>query len=211
MKAIRPVLVAAVLGAGLVACTSTPQQAAPTTTSTTTATTTTTSTTTASPTAPPSAEPTVPPSAAPTVAPDREPATGKVADPTPVLDHGGFGVIRLGMSEEDLLATGLVTNDGTEQPGDCGFYRLASDTGAVFVRRDRGLGVVSIIVNGNVRTTEGIRPGSTTEEARATYPGFVDGPPWESADLGGGIRYGFGGRPIISQLLLFRHMENCHN
>jgi hypothetical protein len=197
MKAIRPALVTAALGVALVACT-TPPQAAPTQPTTGSTTTTATSTTTAPTTTTGAATP--------------EAIAVDAADPTPLLDHGGLGAIRLGMTQAELEATGLVVRD--DAPGEgatCALYHFKSLEGGVYVERETGRGVVSIIVDDDVRTPEGIRTGSTLKEAQAAFPGYVERVNWDAADLGGDVWYGFLGHPVVKGVLLYNHPRLCHD
>jgi hypothetical protein len=196
MKAIRPALVTAALGVALVACTTPPQAApiqpaGPTTTTTTT---------------------TAPVATAPTTTASATPEAIAVADTTPLLDHGGLGAIRLGMTQAELEATGLVGDEITEgQSGECSLYRFKSLEGGVFVERETGRGVVSIIVEDDVRTPEGIRTGSTLKDAQAVFPGYVERVNWDAADLGGDVWYGFLGHPVVKGVLLYNHPRLCHD
>ncbi|GAA1351656.1 hypothetical protein GCM10009660_49610 [Catellatospora bangladeshensis] len=195
----------AVLGVALAGC-GTAQEAAPAATSSTVS-----APTTPAPTSAPAVTSAVTPVATLTATPEGSmPAVTVVgADPTPLIDHSGFGAIRLGMTAEQLTATGLV--GGVEGPAGelCALYPLRSGGGSVWVQND-GTGVASIVVEGRARTTEGVRTGATTEQVRATYPALSEGANWNSVDLGGGVRYGFLGDPVTT-ILVFKSGMGCHN
>lgn len=133
--------------------------------------------------------------AAPTTTPARPPtsttttrpstttprATGAVtADPPPdaasgpILGPDGFGALKLGMSYDDAVATGVMIPDGPplEDRG-CGGYDLVGypnspSTISVYAMHD--LGVAAIFLQKGMRTPEGIKLGSPVKDFYAAYP-----------------------------------------
>ncbi|WP_433271779.1 hypothetical protein ACQPZF_13740 [Actinosynnema sp. CS-041913] len=191
MKAVGAMLVAAVLGAGLAGCDQGERASSSTTATTTTTTTPSVSTPSVS-------------STAGTVVP-----TGNPSEPTPVLDHSGFGAIKLGMTKEELEATGLVGGVAGPAGETCELYPLQSGNGGVWVQND-GTGVASIIVKGDVQTAEGVRTGATKAEVRAAYPALEEGVSWDAAPVGEGVKYGFLNDPV-TDILVFKSAMVCHN
>ncbi|MEU6151180.1 hypothetical protein ABZ816_14365 [Actinosynnema sp. NPDC047251] len=133
--------------------------------------------------------------------------TTSAAAASGVLDPGGFGAIRLGMTAEQLVATGLV--EGPEGQELCELYRLKSGEGSLWLQKD-GTGVASIGLDRAARTPEGITFGSTAAEVRAAYPTLREGVSWSSVDRSGDTGYGFSGDPV-TKLLVFKRDQGCHN
>lgn len=86
-----------------------------------------------------------------------------------VLGPDGYGALKIGMSFDDALATGLLVTSA-KPPVGCGTYDLAEGTGAVdSVRISEKAGVNQIWATG-ASTPEGIGVGSTEEAVKKTYP-----------------------------------------
>lgn len=103
----------------------------------------------------------------------RQKAKGKTgsAEPTrplPPITQDGMGELTLGMSRDDALATGQITGDGMDSAGDCRYYPLVGDHGAVVISPSDGLMYLEVPPRG--RTPEGIGAGSTAAEVEAAYP-----------------------------------------
>ncbi|MCE6996973.1 hypothetical protein LZG04_19505 [Saccharothrix sp. S26] len=104
-----------------------------------------------------------------------------VVDTTPVLGHDGLGVIKLGMTREQLLATGLVGEPTTRMSAECDMYPLKSGNGSAWIQDGKGL--MAILVEYGAVTAEGLPVDIGPADARLarTYPA---GEPWEN---GGGV------------------------
>lgn len=186
MKALRTTLVAAVAGIGLIGCSApAPQAASPAFT-----------------TAP--ASTTV--AAAAVDTPEALVAASTTAAATDVLDHSGYSTIRMGMTKDQLVATGLVRGPLADPVASCQVYGLHTGKATVVVDVPTAR-VVSINVGStlftapepnDVRTPEGVRPLDTLARARAAYPSLVVGDTHSTVDLGNGYRYRFLGDPIKS-------------
>ncbi|CAL9560064.1 hypothetical protein SUDANB95_04575 [Actinosynnema sp. ALI-1.44] len=186
MKALRTTLAAAVAGIGLVGCSApAPRAASPTPT-----------------TAPASTTSTTAP-AAPVETPEAVIATPAATD---VLDHSGYSTIRMGMTKDQLVATGLVRGPLADPVASCQTYGLHTGKATVVVDVPTAR-VVSINVGStlftapepnDVRTPEGVRPLDTLAAARAAYPSLVVGGAHSTVDLGNGYLYRFLGDPVSS-------------
>ncbi|MFC0115835.1 hypothetical protein [Kibdelosporangium aridum] len=123
------------------------------------------------------------PAAPPNTSRPVEPAPGTVRNPpkttsttvppiapAATLGPNGFGNMRLGMTEEELLATGQV--QGTQKPPTtgCTSYTTKTAGGTVWVSPDSG--VVAFVFRSGVATPERVGIGSTLEAVKATYPDF---------------------------------------
>lgn len=150
MKVFGVVLVVAALG--LVGCTAEQPQASPPGSVTATTAASTTAVSTVVPTSPSSSVPVDVPVAAPSTVTSTVVET-VVVDPTPVLSHTGFGAIELGMTEEQLLATGLVARHPEDAAGgSCEAYKGKDGDRTVWVQGAEG--VVAIMVRDAARTPE---------------------------------------------------------
>src|SRR5699024_11639482 len=108
-----------------------------------------------------------------TAAPSQE-ATSAADASTLVPD--GYKSLELGMSEEEALATGLITD--RQQVGDCTWFSLKKSEGeqnpgsGVVVSPDRG--VVSIPGTQSLNTPEGITIGSVNNDKGSTTEQIED-------------------------------------
>lgn len=99
-----------------------------------------------------------------------------VVDPTPILTHTGFGPISLGMTEAELLATGLVIRDpdSGDNDGDPRAYCrvFVSKEGEQTIWTQGAEGVIAIAVQDPARTPEGIMIEIHPDDPRlaAAYP-----------------------------------------
>lgn len=88
------------------------------------------------------------------------------------LDATGYGSIKLGMSKQAALATGMLqTTPLQPNPGGCADYPFPGNTGGVVSIDDS---VMSISPPDGVKTAEGITIGSTYSQAKAAYPDLTD-------------------------------------
>lgn len=97
----------------------------------------------------------------------RPPATGTPEPmPTALVSFSGYGPLRLGMSTEEALATGQLTENGSGGAG-CTSY-LISGGGEVLISGSGGL--VWIAAPAEAQTPEGVQAGVTVGQVRETYP-----------------------------------------
>ncbi|XVV03951.1 hypothetical protein ACQPW3_00525 [Actinosynnema sp. CA-248983] len=96
------------------------------------------------------------------------PARTVVADDVPVLNPGGLGKVRLGMTLEELQATGEVGAQLDNWPqANCPVYELKRASGWVGV--DGGV-AVDLRLEGGARTPEGLRFGDSQKRLKELYP-----------------------------------------
>ncbi|GAB3914014.1 hypothetical protein GCM10029964_124580 [Kibdelosporangium lantanae] len=86
-----------------------------------------------------------------------------------VLGPTGLGPFHLGMSRDDVLATGQIGSVNASA-GACSAYSVSGRNVTLSVAAS---GLVSIVARDTVRTPEGVGVGSTEDEVRAKYPGFT--------------------------------------
>ena len=165
----------------------------------------------------PSAVP--PPATSPTPAPS-SPGPGTASKPVPgrpklELGPSGLGTLKLGMTAEQALATGMVVTDKeTVEPGVvCGSaFRLRGvpyPGGNVLYATH--LGIAIIPAYGRVATPEKIRIGSSVAAVRKAYPDWRDG---GFADAPGDSKAAYrfdtdGGKVTGIELLLKSQGKNC--
>jgi hypothetical protein len=90
---------------------------------------------------------------------------------TTVLGPTGYGPLRLGMTEDQLVATGQVAPVREASPGTCTQYTINGQTGSrLEVSATRGL--VLIDPGTRIHTPEGISEGATVEQVKAKYPDY---------------------------------------
>lgn len=120
-----------------------------------------------------------------------------------VLGPDGYKTLRLGQSQADAEATGLLVD---KEPGQtCVFYRLRPEEGqqhpgsGVFV--DPAKGVVMIGGTDRSHTPEGIKLRSAKDQVKAAYPDLSPAPPGDfvftAAAVGSetGAKYRFAFKP----------------
>ncbi|PSL55445.1 hypothetical protein B0I31_105408 [Saccharothrix carnea] len=194
-------VVLAVAGLALVGCTSEPDASIGTASSATT--------TTTSPSSPSS------PSGTSAVAPSTVTVQSTVTstvqetvvvDATPVLSHTGFGAIKLGMTREQLVATGLVGEPTLRMSAQCDMYPLKSDNGYAWIQD--GQGVMAITVKSGAKTTEGLPVEISPADPRLTktYPSGEAGPNGFTAWVNDNVRYFFHGHTSLT-----RRGQACFN
>ncbi|MBN6057743.1 hypothetical protein JYK22_37820, partial [Nonomuraea sp. RK-328] len=89
------------------------------------------------------------------------------------LGPSGYGRIKLGMSEAQARATGLIVRKKIKVPTACATYdlkahRYEGDRAGLFVSKKQG--VVTISGPGSAKTPQGIGRGSTPAQVKAAYP-----------------------------------------
>ncbi|MFD9894367.1 hypothetical protein ACFWY9_33895 [Amycolatopsis sp. NPDC059027] len=88
-----------------------------------------------------------------------------------ILDSFGYGQLKLGMSEADAVATGLLT---AGEPGKCAAYYFVPSEGSmprssgVFISKTDGVTVIG--GTSKMRTPQEIWRGSTLDDLREAYP-----------------------------------------
>ncbi|MFJ6670390.1 hypothetical protein ACIQMJ_04695 [Actinosynnema sp. NPDC091369] len=108
-----------------------------------------------------------------------------VVDTAAVLGHSAFGPVELGMTRQQLVATGLVGEPVLRMSAECDMYPLKSGNGSAWIQDGKGL--MAILVNYGAVTAEGLPVEISPADPRLarTYPG---GEPWEN---GAGVTAAF--------------------
>ncbi|GAA1550271.1 hypothetical protein GCM10009827_083640 [Dactylosporangium maewongense] len=125
-----------------------------------------------------SASPTTSPAASPTTqAPSSTPAATKTSATTTTLVLGpqGYGALRLGMTREQALATGVVAP--FETGTGCTTTEVRGAPKGGWVMFSPTLGLTAIDAWSTLRTKEGVHIGMSGDEMRRIYPNWtiVDG------------------------------------
>jgi hypothetical protein len=111
---------------------------------------------------------TPPPPRATTTTPPRTTAGLPVS--STVLGPDGYSKIKLGMTYDQAVATGMLASKG-DPPGDAGCVGPLSTNNKVMVAISKASGVVGIFAQTtDVSTPDGIRLGSTLAQVNAAYP-----------------------------------------
>ncbi|QQQ76551.1 hypothetical protein IOD16_37100 [Saccharothrix sp. 6-C] len=129
-----------------------------------------------------------------------------VVDTTPVLSHTGFGAIELGMTREELVATGLVGEPVSRMSAQCDVYEFKSGSGTAWVQG--GEGVMAIIVKYGATTAEGLPVDISPVDPRVarTYPGGEAGPNGYAVRVEDGVSYLLHGATALT-----RRGQACFN
>lgn len=105
---------------------------------------------------------------APSTTTTAAPARTVVVDDVPVLTPNGLGKVRLGMTLEELRATGEVGEQLDDWPqANCPVYGLARAVGWVGI--DNGV-ATDLRLEGGARTAEGLRFGDSRKRMKELYP-----------------------------------------
>ncbi|MCP3799615.1 hypothetical protein NLX83_10140 [Allokutzneria sp. A3M-2-11 16] len=104
-------------------------------------------------------------------------STTAAKQPLPtVLGPNGFGALRLGMTRKQVYDTGMVEQDVVDQQQAtehrCTVHELLDSSGASYgtVVFSRTNGLAEILPRNAPRTPEGLRAGTTVEQAGSIYP-----------------------------------------
>lgn len=136
--------------------------------------------------------------------------------PAPVIGPDGFAGLRLGMSAEEVRASGDAVLHG-DVGGLCRTFTLAGDLPAAdadsetdgFVSKEYGL--VAVFARPGLSTPEGVGEGSTVAQLRAAYAAGDSEAGWFRVSLGGGREYEFGLGPgnIVESLSIRLIKQDC--
>ncbi|RSM65340.1 hypothetical protein DMH04_49200 [Kibdelosporangium aridum] len=139
-----------------------------------------------------------PPSATSTTVPPIAPAA--------TLGPNGFGKMRLGMTEDELLATGQV--QATQKPPTTGCTSYATKTagGTVWVSPDSG--VVGFVFRSGVATPERVGIGSTLDAVKTAYPDFSGNSAKVPGNASAKYQFSFTGGKV-SGLNLLAAQQDC--
>ncbi|GAA3024028.1 hypothetical protein [Actinokineospora globicatena] len=111
--------------------------------------------------------------------------------PTPngkqVIGPDGYGSLKLGMSTEQAIATGMILASPPGDPfEDCVMHAAPGQAeGHFMVGISPEHGVALIFPRDDARTPEGIGVGSTKDEVKRAYPKLEDGPGGSGVDVPG--------------------------
>jgi hypothetical protein len=195
-------VVAAVAGVALAGCANGPQrltgEAAPAGGASPSPSTPATATARPSVSSAPSSGPPASPSTARTSAPPKQSGSGKVVrviGPANVLGPTGLGKLQIGMTRAEAETSGMV--ELAEGDRDCGSWYLKPDVNGDAIVKWSARGVVSVAAYDRIATPEGIRIGSTLDQAEKAYDDLTgvaadkDGGSWGDgpALAGQGDRY----------------------
>ncbi|GGN69511.1 hypothetical protein GCM10010112_35100 [Actinoplanes lobatus] len=119
----------------------------------------------------------------PSVTPSRV-STSPSKTATLALGPTGVGKIKLGMSLQEALRTGLIEGKSAVNPDGCdNGYRLKSadgEGGTIWLNGDAG--IVAIVGYKGLATPQGIEPGSSRAAVKAAYPKYEQVSDPEPAD-----------------------------
>lgn len=130
-----------------------------------------------------------------------------------VLAHDGYGLLRLGMSREEALATGEV-EVGTSGGGACAGFTLNDHPARKnqvdgFVSKRHGL--VAVFARPDMATPEGVRLGDTRQRVRGAYGGPVTTVPFVTVPLSDGTSYVFGfDRDRLVSIVVQLDSQDCY-
>jgi hypothetical protein len=100
----------------------------------------------------------------PPPSPERPPVTGVQLGPD------GFGSVRLGMSYEELVATGALSESEPPPPSGCATYEFTDPVGSGQVQITSVGGVQAIRPATGTHTVDGVSSGWTLAQVRVLYP-----------------------------------------
>ena len=86
-----------------------------------------------------------------------------------LIGPDGFGSIRLGMTYEELLATGAI-QPGEPPAAGCSAYEFVDAAGSGYVHVSAAGGAQAILTSASTHTVEGVSHGWTLEQVRRVYP-----------------------------------------
>lgn len=118
----------------------------------------------------------------------------------------GYGAVTIGMSLDQLLATGEVARSHPA-PG-CSSYELSYGGEAVY--SDSSEKVVAIFFDSEMATSKGIDMGSTKGEVMEAYPGGTDRYGYWTVEVTTGVHYEIGlSSGGVSELILASDDQDC--
>jgi hypothetical protein len=170
---------------------------------------TTTSPTTTSPTAaspPQESQPS--PATSSTTATPGTPPTSRPVDPpiaTPALGPTGFGSFRLGMTEDQVTATGEAQGVVGNETDSCASYQIEGMLYATLTVSKR-YGLVAIALTAAASTSERIAIGSTEDQVRTTYRSTVSTTVPDNPNADYRFRYTAG---KVSEITLAAKQSDC--
>ncbi|WP_447005067.1 hypothetical protein ACRAKI_00470 [Saccharothrix isguenensis] len=109
-------------------------------------------------------------------------------DDTPVLDAGGIGKVRLGMTPAELQATGEIGGEANEPEFSCVAHTLNAVRGWVGIMDGVA---VELRIEAGVRTPDGLRIGDSRARMHRLYPEAEQDPHGFNQPLDASARYRF--------------------
>ncbi|WP_410607395.1 hypothetical protein [Amycolatopsis sp. lyj-109] len=139
------------------------------------------------------------------------PSTLPAVTSGPLLAADGFGRLKLGMSEADVIAQTVTLSDAQAGAG-CTVYKAQGSgvPAAASVVISKAAGLVVVTPDVAAHTAEGIGAGSTKDQILATYPAAKDEASDVVAPAGGAAEYRFRlGETGVVQTSLTSVTQDC--